>query len=158
MPVYPFICKSMDDELIPLERYRGQVLLIVNTASMCGFTPQYRGLEMLYRQYRTRGFEVLAFPCDQFFNQEFETDEKIQKFCLESYQVSFPLFSKIKVRGPEAEPLFQHLSQTAPGWFGLKTVKWNFTKFLVNRRGRCVRRFATTTYPSQLRKHIEQLL
>src|SRR5690606_20054720 len=157
MSIYQFSCKSMDDIPIPLERYRGQVLLIVNTASKCGFTPQYRGLEMLHRDYHQRGFSVLGFPCDQ-FHQEFATEEEIEHFCVSTYHVTFPLFAKVKVRGEDAEPLFVYLKEAAPGWFGFTAIKWNFTKFLINREGECVRRFATATYPSQLRTHTEKLL
>ena len=157
MSIYQFSCKSMDDTLIPLARYRGQVLLIVNTASKCGFTPQYRGLESLHRDYHHRGFSVLGFPCDQ-FHQGFATEEEIEQFCVSTYQVTFPLFAKVRIRGEDADPLFVYLKEAAPGWFGFTAIKWNFTKFLINREGECVRRFATATYPSQLRSPIEQLL
>ncbi len=158
MSVYRFSCTSIDGEPVPLEKFRGQVLLIVNTASKCGFTPQYRGLEMLYRDYKDRGFSVLAFPCDQFLKEEYEDNRDIQDFCIRNYQVTFPLFARIDVHGERQEPLFTYLKESAPGWLGLKSIKWNFTKFLVDRQGRCVRRFATATYPNHLRKHIEHQL
>ncbi|MFA5494359.1 MAG: glutathione peroxidase [Porticoccaceae bacterium] len=158
MSIYRFSCRSMDGELVSLEAFRGQVVLIVNTASKCGFTPQYRGLEMLYQDYRHWGFTVLGFPCDQFLRQEFADDERIERFCVTNYQVSFPLFAKVQVVGHDAEPLFRYLRRTAPGWFGMTGIKWNFTKFLINREGECIRRFATTTYPNRLRQPIESLL
>lgn len=158
MSVYQFSCHSIDGEPISLQRYQGKVLLVVNTASKCGFTPQYKGLELLHRDYREQGFAVLGFPCDQFLHQEFHDDAQIEHFCVNTYQVTFPLFGKVRVKGPDADPLFQYLKTAAPGWLGLTGIKWNFTKFLINRQGECVRRFATATYPSQLRRHIEELL
>ena len=148
----------MDGELVSLDQYRGNVLLIVNTASKCGFTPQYNGLESLSRNYRQRGLIVMGFPCDQFLRQEFDTEDEIERFCVNNYNITFPLFGKVKVRGEEAHPLFRYLRDAAPGWFGTRSIKWNFTKFLVDRDGTPVRRFATTAYPSHLRGPIERLL
>lgn len=137
--------------------YRGKVLLIVNTASKCGFTPQYEGLEELYRDYKDRGFEVLAFPCNQFGAQEPGDAEEIANFCSLSYDVSFPLMAKIDVNGDGADPIFKHLKKEKSGLLG-SAIKWNFTKFLVDRDGKVVSRHAPTTKPEQLRKEIEALL
>jgi len=158
MCLYDYWCVSIDGEKVPLEQYRGKVLLIVNTASKCGFTPQYKGLESLYREYRQAGLVVLGFPCDQFLRQELPVEEEIQQFCVTNYEISFPLFAKIKVRGKDADGLFVRLQDAAPGWFATKSIKWNFTKFLVNRDGSTVMRFAPATYPNQLRRHIERFL
>lgn len=158
MDVYDFVCTSIDGKVVSLSRYRGQVLLIVNTASKCGFTPQYRGLDALFNDYRSAGFTVLGFPCGQFFRQEYQSDSEIENFCVANYHVSFPLFSKVDVIGKSAHPLFDYLKGNAPGWFGSKAIKWNFTKFLVDRSGRSVRRFAPPTYPGKLRRPIEKLL
>lgn len=157
MSIYQFSCNSIGGEPVYLDAYRGQVLLVVNTASRCGFTPQYRGLEILHRAYSKRGFSVLGFPCDQ-FHQEFDSDEQIQQFCLSNYEITFPLFARTKVAGANAVSLFKYLSSTCPGWLGISRIKWNFTKFLVDRQGTPVRRFATTTYPNQMRGHIEKIL
>jgi glutathione peroxidase len=143
--------KSMDD-------YRGKVLLIVNTASKCGFTPQYDGLQKLYEKYRDRGFEVLAFPSNQFMNQEPGTDNEIKEFCQVNFNTTFPVFSKVDVKGPTAHPLFAFLTASAPGIFGSKEIKWNFTKFLVDRKGKEVRRFAPATKPESFDKEIGKLL
>ncbi len=137
--------------------YRGKVLLIVNTASKCGFTPQYEGLEELYREYKDRGFEVLAFPCNQFGAQEPGDAAEIANFCSLTYDVSFPLMAKIDVNGDDADPIFKHLKQEKTGLLG-SAIKWNFTKFLVDRDGKVVSRHAPTTKPEQLRKEIEALL
>ncbi|RYD63494.1 MAG: glutathione peroxidase [Sphingomonadales bacterium] len=141
-----------------LSAYAGQVLLIVNTASKCGFTPQYEGLEALYRKYKDRGFAVLAFPCNQFGAQEPGDAAEIANFCSLTYDVTFPVFAKIDVNGPQADPLFERLKTEAPGVLGSKAVKWNFTKFLVDRAGRTVRRYAPTTKPEDIVKDIEALL
>ncbi|MEW9796827.1 glutathione peroxidase [Alteromonas sp. CYL-A6] len=141
-----------------LEDYKGQVLLIVNTASKCGFTPQYKELQALYDKYQPDGFSVLAFPCDQFGHQEPGSDEDIQSFCEMNFGVSFPLFSKIDVNGQNAHPLFVELKNAAPGILGSKRIKWNFTKFLVNRDGEVVERFGPATKPSAIAEKIEQLL
>lgn len=141
-----------------LADYAGQVLLIVNTASKCGFTPQYAGLESLYRRYRDRGFSVLAFPCNQFGAQEPGDADEIANFCSLTYDVTFPVFAKIEVNGPNEAALFAYLKRAAPGLLGSKTIKWNFTKFLVDRQGDVVRRYAPTTSPEDIAADIEALL
>ncbi|UIJ43607.1 glutathione peroxidase [Sphingomonas cannabina] len=141
-----------------LEPFAGQVLLIVNVASKCGFTPQYEGLEALYRRYRDRGFAVLGFPCNQFGGQEPGTAEEIANFCSLTYEVTFPLFGKIDVNGDDAAPLWRHLKKAAPGILGSEAIKWNFTKFLVDREGRVVERYAPTTKPADIAADIEKLL
>jgi len=136
----------------------GKVLLIVNTASKCGFTPQYDGLEALWRKYGERGFEVLAFPCNQFGKQEPGSAEEIESFCKVNFGVSFPLMAKIEVNGDGADPLYQWLKTEAPGVLGTKAVKWNFTKFLIDRTGKVVRRYAPTDKPEKLAADVEALL
>jgi glutathione peroxidase len=136
----------------------GKVVLVVNTASKCGFTPQYEGLERLWRDYRDRGFEIVAFPCNQFGAQEPGNAEEIAQFCSLKYDVSFPLFEKIDVNGPDAPPLYRWLKREAPGIFGTEQVKWNFTKFLIGRDGKVVKRYAPTEKPEKLRSDIERLL
>jgi glutathione peroxidase len=142
----------------PLADYRGQVLLIVNTASQCGFTPQYAGLEELQRRYGPRGFSVLAFPCNQFGKQEPGDAAEIASFCTTKYDVTFPVFAKVEVNGAGADPVFRFLKQEAPGALGTQAVKWNFTKFLVDRAGRVVARYAPATAPAKLAGEIERLL
>jgi len=141
-----------------LADYAGKTLLIVNVASECGFTPQYSGLEALYRQYKDRGFVVLGFPCDQFGHQEPGDEAEIQSFCSRNYGVSFPMFAKVEVNGPDAHPLFQQLKQAAPGLLGTEGIKWNFTKFLVDPQGQVVARYASTDKPEALAKDIEAQL
>ena len=141
-----------------LSDYQGKVLLIVNTASRCGFTPQYTGLEALHQTYGERGFSVLAFPCNQFGGQEPGSEEEIQSFCDLNYQTSFPLFSKIEVNGAASHPLYAHLKEKAPGVLGSKRIKWNFTKFLVNQQGEVVQRYAPSTKPEAIASDIEALL
>ena len=141
-----------------LNEYQGKVLLIVNTASKCGFTPQYTGLESLHQTYGERGFSVLAFPCNQFGGQEPGNEEEIQSFCDLNYQTSFPLFSKIAVNGAASHPLYAHLREQAPGALGSKRIKWNFTKFLVNQQGEVVKRYAPSTKPEAIASDIEALL
>lgn len=153
-----FDVKRADGTRIPLTEWRGKVLLIVNTASRCGFTPQYEGLEALHRRYADRGFEVLGFPCNQFAGQEPGSAEEIASFCSLTYDVTFPVFAKIDVNGADADPLFERLKADAPGLMGSKAVKWNFTKFLVDREGRTVRRYAPTTKPEDIAADIEALL
>jgi glutathione peroxidase len=149
---------TLDGGESDLSPYKGKVMLIVNTASQCGFTPQYAGLEELWRKYRDRGFAVLAFPCNQFGGQEPGTAEEILDFCTRTYQVSFPIFGKTEVNGPNASPLFQHLKTEAPGLLGSEAIKWNFTKFLIDRDGKVVRRYAPTTKPEDIAPDIEALL
>ena len=153
-----FTVKAADGSDASLEAYRGTVLLIVNTASKCGFTPQYEGLEALHRRFGSQGFEVLAFPCNQFGAQEPGDAAEIANFCTLTYDVTFPVFAKIDVNGAGANPLFERLKADAPGLMGSKAVKWNFTKFLVDRDGRTVRRYAPTTKPEDLAADIEALL
>ena len=141
-----------------LSDYQGKVLLIVNTASKCGFTPQYTGLESLHQTYGERGFSVLAFPCNQFGGQEPGSEEEIQSFCDLNYQTSFPLFSKIEVNGAGSHPLYAHLKEQAPGVLGSQRIKWNFTKFLVNQQGAVVKRYAPSTKPEAIASEIEVLL
>ena len=143
---------------VALGDYAGKVLLIVNTASKCGFTTQYTGLESLQKTYSANGFSVLAFPCNQFGGQEPGTEQEIESFCDLNYQTSFPLFSKIEVNGASSHPLFTHLKSEAPGVLGSKRIKWNFTKFLVNQQGQVVKRYAPSTKPEAIAKDIEALL
>ena len=149
---------SADGTAVSLEAYAGQVLLIVNTASKCGFTPQYEGLEALHRRYADRGFTVLAFPCNQFGAQEPGDAAEIASFCSLTYDVTFPVFAKIDVNGAGAAPLFDRLKSEAPGVLGSKAIKWNFTKFLIDRTGKTVRRYAPTTKPEQMSADIAALL
>lgn len=156
--IYQFSALGINGESTPLSQYQGKVLLIVNTASGCGFTPQYKGLEQIYKQYQAQGFMVLGFPCNQFANQEKADEQEIATFCEVNFGVTFPLFSKINVNGESTHPLYAYLKQQAPGLFGSTNIKWNFTKFLVNKSGHVVKRFAPTTKPEAIKKDIEQLL
>jgi len=149
---------SLGGERKPLRDFAGNVLLIVNTASRCGFTPQYKGLEELYRIYGSQGFFVLGFPCNQFGAQEPGGENEIGQFCSTNYGITFPIFEKIEVNGPKSAPLYSFLKNEAKGILGSSRVKWNFTKFLVNRRGVVVARFAPMTPPSRLCKEIQKLL
>ena len=156
--VYDFTAKTIDGHDQSLEDYRGQPLLIVNVASKCGFTPQYTGLEALYRKYADQGLAVLGFPCDQFGNQEPGDEAEIKNFCVTNYAVSFPLFAKIEVNGGQAHPLYQHLKHAAAGLLGTEAIKWNFTKFLVDRNGKVVRRYAPTDTPEKIEKDLAEVL
>lgn len=156
--VYEFAVNRLDGEPVPLEIYRGKVLLIVNVASQCGFTPQYEGLEALYRKYRERGLEVLGFPCNQFGAQEPGSPEEILRFCSTKYDVTFPLFAKIDVNGEHAHPLYRWLKTQAKGVLGTESIKWNFTKFLLDRRGNVVERYAPATGPDQIESSVVELL
>ena len=156
--IFDIQADSLSGQSINLSDYKGKVLLIVNTASKCGFTPHYAGLEALYRDLRDRGFTVLGFPCNQFGAQEPGDAEEILSFCKRAYDTTFPIFAKVQVNGPQSSPLFAWLKDEAPGLLGSRSVKWNFTKFLVDRRGRAARRFAPITKPEALRKPIERLL
>jgi glutathione peroxidase len=156
--LYDFHADLLDGRTISLGDFKGAVLLIVNTASKCGFTPQYAALEELYRMKKERGFAVLGFPCNQFGAQEPGTNEEIADFCGGNYGVSFPLFSKIDVNGPATHPLYRFLKRIRPGLLGIQRIKWNFTKFLVDRRGGVVGRFAPATKPMDLAGRIETLL
>ena len=156
--VYDFEVKDIHGKAVPLSRYKGRVLLIVNTASKCGFTPQYKGLEALHQKYHARGLEVLGFPCNQFGAQEPGTEDEIASFCEVNFGVTFPLFAKVDVNGDEAAPLYRHLKQAKPGLLGSEAIKWNFTKFLVDRKGNVVERFAPNTEPDALAGDVEKLL
>jgi len=153
-----FVVTSGSGRSVDLAQKAGKVLLVVNTASKCGFTPQYTDLEALWKRYGDRGFEVLAFPCNQFAGQEPESDDAIATFCDVHFGLSFPLMRKVEVNGPAADPLFEWLKQEAPGVFGTRAIKWNFTKFLIGRDGKVVRRYAPTVKPSKIAKDIEALL
>ena len=156
--VYSFHAKSLNGEEISLEKFQGKVLLIVNVASKCGFTPQYKGLENIYRRYKDEGFEVLGFPCNQFGAQEPGDAEEIKNFCSLTYDVSFPMFQKVDVNGDNAHPLFNYLKKEEKGILGTEAIKWNFTKFLVDRNGKVIERFAPQAKPEDLSKDIEKLL
>lgn len=181
MSIYDFKVKKIDGAEISLEEFKGKVLLIVNTASKCGFTPQYEGLEKLYKEYHSKGLEILGFPCNQFAEQEPGDNNEVKNFCQINYGVTFPLFEKIDVRGNTANPLFKYLSETKPfKGFNLNhpngkilndflheklpeylegdSIKWNFTKFLIDRNGNVIDRFEPTTEPSEIKKEIEKLL
>lgn len=148
----------LSGEMQNLADYQGRVVLIVNTASECGFTPQYEGLETLYQQFKDQGLVVLGFPCNQFGKQEQGDAAQIGAFCQKNYGVSFPMFSKIDVNGDNAAPLYQQLKQAAPGVMGTKAIKWNFTKFLLNQQGEVIKRYAPTTKPEDIRADIEAAL
>lgn len=155
---HDFTVRTIDGEALSLAAYRGRVMLIVNTASQCGFTPQYDGLEALYRDLKDQGLVVLGFPCNQFGAQEPGDEAEIARFCAVDYGVDFPMFAKVEVNGPQAEPLFDWLKGEARGLLGTKAIKWNFTKFLVDRSGRVVRRYAPRARPESIRRDIEALL
>ncbi len=158
MNVFDFTARDLSGTERSLAEWRGQVLLIVNVASECGFTPQYAGLERLYRKYKGSGFAVLGFPCDQFGHQEPGNEAAIAAFCSDNYDVTFPMFAKIDVNGPKAHPLYQHLKSARRGIMGSEAVKWNFTKFLVGRDGEALDRFAPAATPTQIEKAILPLL
>jgi glutathione peroxidase len=158
MNVYDFQATALDGKPVDLAQYRGKVLLIVNTASKCGFTPQYQGLETVYRELHGRGLEVLGFPCNQFGAQEPGSEEEIGAFCEKNYGVSFPMFTKVDVNGDAAHPLWKHLKGEAPGVLGTEGIKWNFTKFLIGRDGKVAKRYAPTTKPEEIAGDIEKLL
>lgn len=155
---YDFDAKSLEGAAVRLQEFAGKALLIVNTASKCGFTPQYTGLEDLYARYRDRGLVVLGFPCNQFREQEPGSAAQISAFCQKNYGVSFPMFEKIDVNGAAAHPLYRWLKDSAPGLLGSKSIKWNFTKFLVDRNGQVKARYAPLTKPEQLAGDIEAVL
>ena len=155
---YDFSAKSIQGKEISMRHYKGKVLLVVNVASKCGFTPQYEGLERLYKQYHSQGFEILAFPCNQFRDQEPGTAEEIQHFCKVNYGVTFPLFEKIDVNGEHTHPLYAYLKKAAPGFLGTEAIKWNFTKFLIDRDGKVIQRYGSSTKPAEIAADIEKLL
>ncbi len=158
MNLYEFTVKTIDGQSETMEAYRGRVLLIVNVASKCGFTPQYAGLEKLYRSYQQKGFTVLGFPCDQFAHQEPGSEAEIQSFCSLTYDVTFPLFAKIEVNGSGAHPLYNYLKKAQPGLFGSESIKWNFTKFLVGREGEVLKRYAPTDTPEKIGEELKGML
>jgi glutathione peroxidase len=156
--IYDFSVTTIEGQPLSLSTYKNKVLLIVNTASQCGFTPQYQGLQALYDKYASQGLEILGFPCNQFGQQEPGSASEIQSFCETRFGVKFPLFEKVDVNGNNAHPLFQYLTKAAPGLFGTETVKWNFTKFLVDRSGKVIERYASMAKPEDLDKAIQKLL
>ena len=156
--LYDFEARQMNGVTVPLEQYRGKALLIVNTASACGFTPQFGGLEALHEKYGQRGLAVLGFPCNQFGSQDPGSNEEIASFCQLNYGVTFLMMAKIDVNGPQADPLFKWLTAEAPGILGSKAIKWNFTKFLVGKNGQVIKRYAPTDKPEDMAKDIEAAL
>lgn len=157
MKFYDFTAKKMNGKEVKMKEYKGKVLLIVNTASKCGLTPQLTELEQMYKDYKDKGFEILGFPCNQFAHQDPGTNKEISEFCLLNYGVSFTMFEKIDVNGENAHPLYKYLKENAKGLFG-NEIKWNFTKFLIDGEGNIVDRFAPTTNPKKIRKDVEKLL
>jgi glutathione peroxidase len=157
MAIYDFLVDKVNSESVSLTEYKNKVVLIVNTASKCGFTPQFEGLEKLYKQYKDKDFVVLGFPCNQFANQDPSSDEEIQSFCSLNYGVSFPMFKKIEVNGPGAHPLYKYLKSEKKGALGSK-IKWNFTKFLVDKDGNVVKRYASSKKPAAIEEDIKKLL
>ncbi|AIF42344.1 glutathione peroxidase [Virgibacillus sp. SK37] len=157
MNVYDFSAKTLLGEEKSLSDYKGKVLLIVNTASECGFTPQFEGLQQLYDKYKEQGLEILGFPCNQFNNQDPGSNEQISEFCQRNYGVTFQMFSKVDVKGEHAHPLFSYLTEEAKGML-TKQIKWNFTKFLIDRNGNVIKRFAPQTKPESLEQDIEEIL
>jgi len=158
MDVYTFKVKTIDGKETSLQDYQGKVLLIVNVASKCGFTPQYEGLEKLYKKYKDQGLEILGFPCNQFGAQEPGTEADIQSFCSLTYGVDFPMFSKIDVNGTNAHPLYKYLTTEKPGILGTEAIKWNFTKFLIDKQGEPVKRYGSADKPESLEGDIEKIL
>ena len=156
--IYSFSARTLGGEEVSLAKYQGRVLLIVNTASECGFTPQYAGLQKLYDTYAARGLTVLGFPCNQFGKQEPGDAAQIGSFCEQNYGVTFPMFAKVDVNGANAHPLFRYLTEEAPGVLGTEGIKWNFTKFLVDKEGNVITRFGSVTKPDALSSDIEKLL
>lgn len=150
--------KNIEGQTLKLEAYKGKALLIVNVASKCGFTPQYKDLELIYKDYKDKGFEILAFPCNQFGAQEPGDENEIKNFCSLTYDVTFPMFSKVDVNGSHAHPLFETLKESLPGIMGTKAIKWNFTKFLVGKDGKPIKRYAPNDKPQDLVADIEKAL
>lgn len=156
--IYDFSAGNMLGNEVSLSDFKGKVLLIVNTASKCGFTPQFAGLEALYQKYKDKGLEILGFPCNQFGNQDPGSNEEIKRFCEVNYGVTFPMFEKVDVNGDSAHPLFKFLKKQARGFIGTEAIKWNFTKFLVDRNGKVIDRYAPTDTPEKFAKDIAELL
>jgi glutathione peroxidase len=155
---YDFSARDIDGKEQPLSKFKGEALLIVNVASKCGFTPQYAGLETIYQKYNDQGFEVLGFPCDQFGNQEPGDEAEIKNFCSLTYDVSFPMFAKIDVNGSKTHPLYEWLKKEKSGLLGIGAIKWNFTKFLVDKQGNVIKRYAPTDKPEDIGKDVAKLL
>ena len=156
--VYDYSATTISGKEVSIADYKGKVLLVVNTASKCGLTPQFKDLEALYEKYKDQGLMILGFPCNQFLSQDPASNEEISEFCQLNYGVTFPMFAKIDVNGDEAHPLFKHLKEAAPGLLGMNAIKWNFTKFLVDRQGNVIERYAPTPVPLDIAKDIEKLL
>ncbi|MFO1306132.1 MAG: glutathione peroxidase [Burkholderiales bacterium] len=156
--IYDFKVKDIHGKTVDLDRYRGKVMLVVNTASQCGFTPQYKGLESVYEKLHGKGLEILGFPCNQFGGQEPGDEGEIAQFCELNFGVTFPMFAKVDVNGDDAAPLFKYLKAEKPGLLGSEAIKWNFTKFLVDREGNVVKRYAPNDTPESIAKDIEKLL
>ncbi|MCU4412886.1 glutathione peroxidase [Acinetobacter sp. WU_MDCI_Axc73] len=156
--LYQFEAELLEGDIKSLADYEGKVLLIVNTASKCGFTPQFAGLEKVYEKYKDRGFEVLGFPCNQFGGQDPGSNDEIGAFCQRNYGVNFPMFAKVDVKGPEAHAIFRYLTREAKGILGSESIKWNFTKFLVSKDGKVLNRYAPTTKPESIEEDIEKAL
>jgi glutathione peroxidase len=156
--IYDFTCETTGGKKKSLSDYRGKVLLVVNTASKCGFTPQFEGLETLYEKYKDQGVEILGFPCNQFGKQDPGSNDEITEFCQLNYGVSFPMMGKIEVNGSGADPLYKHLKKEAPGALGTQAIKWNFTKFLIDTEGNVLKRYASKTKPKDIEKDIKKLL
>lgn len=158
MSALDYTVTNLQGQAVDLKQYQGKVVLIVNTASKCGFTPQYKGLEAVYQQFKDKGVVVLGFPCNQFGHQEPGTADEIGSFCEKNYGVTFPLFEKIDVNGKNAHPLFQHLKSEAPGLLGIQAIKWNFTKFLIKQDGSVFKRYAPQTAPADIIQDVENLI
>ena len=156
--IYDIKVKTAKNEEVELAQFKGKALLVVNVASECGFTKQYEGLEKLYETYKDQGLEILGFPCNQFGGQEPGTDEEIQNFCTGTFGIKFPIYAKINVNGSDAAPLYQHLKSEAPGIFGTEGIKWNFTKFLISKNGKVLKRFAPNDKPEDMAKDVEAAL
>ena len=156
--IYQFEAELLEGEIKALADYKGKVMLIVNTASKCGFTPQFAGLEKLYEKYQSQGLEILGFPCNQFGGQDPGTNKEIGSFCQRNYGVNFPMFAKVDVKGPEAHVIFRYLTREAKGILGSRNIKWNFTKFLVDRKGRVIKRYAPVTKPEAIEDDIRKAL
>jgi len=156
--VHDFSAKTIDGKDQKLDAWKGKVVLVVNVASKCGFTPQYTGLEAMHRRLKDKGLVIAGFPCDQFGHQEPGDEKEIKEFCSLTYDVSFPMYAKVEVNGDGTHPLYQHLKTAAPGLLGSKAIKWNFTKFLIDRKGNVVKRYAPTDKPEDIEKDVEKLL
>ena len=155
---YNFTAKDITGKEVSMSAYKNKVVLVVNVASKCGYTPQYEGLEKIYKKYHTQGFEILGFPCNQFKGQEPGTEKEIYNFCKVNYGVTFPLFSKIDVNGDHTHPLYVYLKKEAPGFLGTQSIKWNFTKFLIDRNGKVIKRYGSSTKPAEIVPDLETLL